>query len=333
MLRIILLLLFLAVSLNSTAVELPVYGPNLEGFDYPHPTADFAFESQRQNLHMTFMDVRPAKANGRTVVLLHGKNFCGAAWEGTITALSGAGYRVVAPDQVGFCKSSKPAHYQFSFHQLAVNTRAMLESLGIEKITVMGHSMGGMLAIRYALLFPEQVEQLVLVNPIGLEDWKALGVPYRTVDAWYERELKVNAEGIRQYQTNTYYAGQWRPEYDRWVEMQAGMFRGPGREAVAWNSALTADMIMTQPVVYEFGLLQMPTLLLIGDLDNTALGKDAAPPKLQQQLGNYRRLGEETAARIPKARLLTFPDLGHSPQIQAPGRFHKALIEGLAVVR
>jgi pimeloyl-ACP methyl ester carboxylesterase len=92
-------------------------------------------------------------------------------------------------------------------------------------------------------------------------------------------------------------------------------------------------MIMTQPVVYEFGLLQMPTLLLIGELDNTALGKDAAPPELQQKLGNYRRLGEETAARIPKARLLTFPDLGHSPQIQAPGRFHKALMECLAAVR
>jgi pimeloyl-ACP methyl ester carboxylesterase len=131
------------------------------------------------------------------VVLLHGKNFCGATWEGTIKALSEAGYRVVTPDQIGFCKSSKPSQYQFSFHQLAVNTRALLESLEIGKITVMGHSMGGMLAIRYALLFPEQVEQLVLVNPIGLEDWKALGIPYRTVDAWYERELKVNAEGIR----------------------------------------------------------------------------------------------------------------------------------------
>jgi pimeloyl-ACP methyl ester carboxylesterase len=92
-------------------------------------------------------------------------------------------------------------------------------------------------------------------------------------------------------------------------------------------------MIMTQPVLYEFGLLQMPTLLLIGEQDNTALGKDAAPPELQQKLGNYRRLGAETAERIPKARLLTFPDLGHSPQIQAPDRFHKALLEGLAVVR
>ncbi|HXV19648.1 MAG TPA: alpha/beta hydrolase [Desulfuromonadales bacterium] len=331
--RIFLLLLFLAVPLSSAAAERPVYGPHLQGFAYPHPTADFAFESQRQNLHMTYMDVRPAKPNGRTVVLLHGKNFCGATWEGTMKALSEAGFRVVAPDQIGFCKSSKPAQYQFSFHQLAVNTSALLASLEIGKITVMGHSMGGMLAVRYALLFPGQVEQLVLVNPIGLEDWKALGVPYRTVDAWYERELKVNAEGIRRYQVNTYYAGQWRPEYDRWVEMQAGMLRGPGREAVAWNSALTADMIMTQPVLYEFGLLQMPTLLLIGEQDNTAPGKDTAPPELQQKLGNYRRLGAETAARIPKARLLTFPDLGHSPQIQAPDRFHKALLEGLAMVR
>ena len=143
----------------------------------------------------------------------------------------------------------------------------------------------------------------------------------------------MSAEGIRRYQLNTYYVGQWRSEYDRWVEMQAGMFRGPGKEVVAWNSALTADMIMTQPVVYEFDLLQMPVLLLIGEQDNTALGKDAAPPELQKKLGDYRRLGRETAARIPKARLVTFSDLGHSPQIQAPERFHKALLDELAATR
>lgn len=330
---LILLILALILPPSVSAEGPPAYGPELEGFDYPYPTARFAFESQRHPLHMTYMDVRPAKPNGRTAVLLHGKNFCGATWEGTIRALSGAGYRVVVPDQVGFCKSSKPAGYQFTFQQLAANTRALLDTLGIGKITVMGHSMGGMLATRYALLYPDQVEQLVLVNPIGLEDWKALGVPHRTVDEWYGRELKVSAEGIRKYQLNTYYAGQWRPEYDRWVEMQAGMFRGPGKEKVAWSSALTADMIMTQPVVYEFGLLKMPVLLLVGEKDNTALGKDAAPPELQKKLGDYRRLGKETAARIPNARLVTFPDLGHSPQIQAPERFHKALLENLAASR
>lgn len=333
--KLFLALLFICSSLVAVAAEptpaQPVYGPRLEGFEYPYPTQTFAFKSQQQDVEMVFMDIKPATPNGRTIVLMHGKNFCAATWEGSIKALVAGGYRVVAADQVGFCKSSKPAQYQFSFQQLASNTRALLDSIGVEKVTVMGHSMGGMLATRFALLYPVQTEQLVMVNPIGLEDWKALGVPYRTVDEWYARELQTNAEGIRKYQLNTYYAGEWRAEFDRWVQMQAGMFRGEWREQVAWTSALTADMIMSQPVVYEFPLLQMPVLLLIGELDNTALGKDAAPPTLQKKLGNYKLLGREAAEAIPNATLVSFKDLGHSPQIQAPERFHKALIKGLVL--
>jgi pimeloyl-ACP methyl ester carboxylesterase len=311
--------------------ELPIYGSRLEGFVYPYATKTFAFKSQQQNLEMVYMDVQPEKPNGRTLLLMHGKNFCAATWQQTISVMVAEGYRVVAADQVGFCKSSKPAHYQYSFQQLARNTHALLEAIGVQKVTVMGHSMGGMLATRFALLYPEHTEQLVMVNPIGLEDWKALGVPYRSVDEWYARDLNTSAEGIRKYQLNTYYAGQWRPAFDYWVQMQAGMYRGAGREQVAWASALTADMIMTQPVVYEFAQLKMPVLLLIGQLDNTALGKDAAAPALQKQLGNYKKLGRATAKKIPKATLVEFKDLGHSPQIQAPERFHQALIKGLRI--
>jgi pimeloyl-ACP methyl ester carboxylesterase len=118
-----------------------------------------------------------------------------------------------------------------------------------------------MLATRYALLYPTEVERLALVNPIGLEDWKALGVPYRTVDQWFDRETKLDAQSIRKYEQHTYYAGSWKPEYDRWVTMLAGLNQGPGHNVVAWNSALIYDMIFTQPVVYEFKDLKMPTLL------------------------------------------------------------------------
>ena len=321
--------LFLLLGFPVLASAATTYGPQLEGFEYPHPVQRFSLESQGQTLQMAYMDVQPVDPNGRTVVVLHGKNFCAATWEGTIEALTAAGYRVVAPDQVGFCKSSKPRAYQYSFHQLAANTRALLDSLDIDRHTVMGHSMGGMLATRYALLYPQQVERLVLVNPIGLEDWKALGVPYRSVDQWYAGALKTSAEGIRAYQKNTYYAGQWRPEFDRWVDMQAGMFRGPGREAGAWSSALTYDMIYTQPVYYEFEQLRVPTLLLIGEQDNTAIGKAAAPAEVRDRIGDYPRISREAAARIPDATLQTFPDLGHSPQIQAPARFHDALLRHL----
>ena len=311
------------------AVEGPAYGAELEGFTYPFPVQRRQFASQGQQLAMAYMDVQPDRPNGRAVVLLHGKNFCAATWEGMITALHGAGYRVIAPDQIGFCKSSKPERYQFSFQQLAANTRALLAELGVSRVTVIGHSTGGMLGIRYALMYPGEVEQLVLVDPIGLEDWKAEGVPWQSVDDWYARERATTADRIRGYERATYYAGTWQPEYERWVQMLAGMARGDGRDRVAWDSALLYDMIFTQPVVYELGQLSMPVLLMIGDKDTTAIGKDLAPPSVQARLGDYPRLGRAAAAAIPQARLVEFPDLGHAPQIQAPDRFHKALLDGL----
>ncbi|SJZ80915.1 Pimeloyl-ACP methyl ester carboxylesterase [Enhydrobacter aerosaccus] len=320
----------LAATVGTTAFAAgPAYGPELEGFDYPFPVSHFPFSSQGEKLEMAYMDVRPDHPNGRTVVLLHGKNFCAATWDTTIRRLNAAGYRVIAPDQVGFCKSSKPAHYQYSFQQLAENTRALLKSLGIEKVIPMGHSTGGMLAVRYALMHPTEIEQLVLVSPIGLEDWKAKGVPWQGVDALYQQERQVTADKVRAYERSTYYAGTWKPEYDKWVEMYAGLYAGSGRDIVAWNSALIYDMIFTQPVFYEFEKLAMPVLLIIGDKDTTAIGKALAPPDVQAKIGHYDVLGKEIARRIPHATLVEFADLGHASFIQDPDRFFAALLKSL----
>ncbi len=307
----------------------PTYGAELEGFDYPAPIRRFRFESQQQALQMAYLDVSPPQPNGRTVVLLHGKNFCAATWEGTMRVLQAAGYRVVVPDQIGFCKSSKPAAYQFTFQQLAHNTAALLDTLGVGRFIVVGHSTGGMLATRIALMFPQRVEQLVMVNPIGLEDWKAEGVPSLTVDQWHAREQQVTAERIRNYQRSNYYVGEWRPDYERWVQMLDGMYRGPGRERVMWNSALLYDMIYTQPVVHEFGRVAVPTLLLIGEKDSSAIGREFSPPDVKARLGDYPKLARRAAAAIAGAQLVLFPELGHAPQMQAPERFHRALLDGL----
>src|SRR5260370_37993693 len=106
-------LLLLAVGFPALAADTPSYGPELQGFDYPYPVSRFDFPSQRQKLRMAYMDVAPKKANGRTAVLMHGKNFCAATWRATIGSLSAVGFRVIAPDQVGFCKSTKPDLYQY----------------------------------------------------------------------------------------------------------------------------------------------------------------------------------------------------------------------------
>ena len=149
--------LLLTAALPAIAADAPEYGPELQGFEYPYTVKHFAFESQGKSLQMGYMDVAAhGKANGRSVVLMHGKNFCGATWETSIKALSDAGYRVIAPDQIGFCTSSKPDHYQYSFQQLAANTQQLLKALGIQKATLLGHSTGGMLATRYALQYPSK---------------------------------------------------------------------------------------------------------------------------------------------------------------------------------
>ena len=311
------------------AGPLPRHGARLEGFDYPHPVRTFSLVSQAQSLEMAYLDVAPAAPNGRTVVLLHGKNFCAATWESAITALTQAGYRVVAPDQIGFCKSDKPQRYQYSFDQLAANTHALLEHLGIDRAVIVGHSMGGMLATRYALQYPQATQHLLLVNPIGLEDWKASGVPWRSIDAWYARELKTSFDTIRDYQRTVYYGGEWKPEYERWVRMLGGMYAGDGRDAVAWSQALTSDMVFNQPVVHEFPRIAVPTTLFIGQKDRTAIGKDLASPELAKRLGDYPALGKRAAAAIPGATLVEFDDLGHSPQVEAPARFNAALLDAV----
>jgi pimeloyl-ACP methyl ester carboxylesterase len=306
------------------------YGERLQGFDYPWPVQEFSFRSQNLALVMAYMDIAPkGTANGRSVVLLHGKNFCAATWEGTIRALSEAGYRVLALDQIGFCKSSKPRGYQFSLQQLAANTHALLEHAGVTRPIVIGHSMGGMLAARYTLQYPDDVAQLVMVDPLGLEDWQAKGVPYATIEQNAAAARKTTAVSIKAYQLKFYYNGRWKPQYQRWVDMQAGLYGGSGAGIVAWNQAQTSDMIFTQPVVHEFPRIRVPTVLIVGDKDRTAPGANRAAPELAATLGRYDLLGKEAAKAIPGARLIEFPELGHAPQMEAPKRFHAALLPAL----
>lgn len=305
-------------SAANTTAEFTPFDRNLSGFDYPFPVAYYSFRAQGQDLQMAYMDVRPqpAKANGKTVVLLHGKNFPAAYWKTTIEALVADGYRVVAPDQIGFGKSTKPEHLQYTFQALATWTHALLGSLGLEHYSVVGHSMGGMLATRYALLYPQNVTALALVNPIGLEDWKTLS-PYRSVDEWYASDLQLTPEKIRNYQKRAYFDGNWQPQYDEAIIPQAGWTLHPDSPIIAWNSALHYDMIFTQPVLYEFGNLKMPVLLLIGTRDRTALGRDrVSDPEVLKNLGRYDRLGKSAAKAIPNATLIEFDDVGHVPQVE-----------------
>ena len=311
-------------SQTDSASDQPAYDADLSSYDYPYEVQEYAFDAQGLDLHMAYMDVQPDDHNGETVVLMHGKNYASAYWERTIDTLVDDGYRVIAPDQLGFGKSSKPVDFQYTFHALAHHTRDLLDKQGVDSATVVGHSMGGMMATRFSLMFPGFTDKLVLTNPIGLEDWKRK-VPYRTVDEWFQKELKKTPQGVKDYMRQSYFAGEWKPAYDPLVEVQAGWIRGDDWRRMARVSAMTYDMIFTQPVLYEFGDLEMPVLLIIGQRDRTALGTGMVSDEVAETMGRYDRLDERTANAIPDSTLVELDDVGHVPPFEAFDRYMDAL--------
>lgn len=314
----------LALVLAAPATE-PL-GVALEGLPPTFPVRLVAATVEGQDVRLALYDVAPAApANGRTVVLLHGKNFWGDAWADVARSLAARGFRVVVPDQLGFGRSSKPdVHYTFEL--LARLTARVLDEVGVGEVAVVGHSMGGMLAVRFALMFPARVTHLVLENPIGLEDYREK-VPYRSVDEWYRAQLSQTGEGLRRFYRN-YYA-RWREEYDVWPRALERQLAGAEGPRVARASALTYDMIYTQPVVQDLPRLRVPTLLVIGLADRTAVGKALVPKEVAATMGDYPALGKRAARAIPGAKLVEIQGVGHVPHFEARDRFEAALVEFL----
>jgi pimeloyl-ACP methyl ester carboxylesterase len=322
------MILPLLLATAQTAPSIVPPGADLERFAYP---PELRWFTSAAGLRMAYLDwPAQGRATGRTVVLLHGKNFCAATWEETARALAGAGYRVIAPDQIGFCKSSKPSDFQYSFAALATLTRDLLVQAGAGPVTLVGHSTGGMLAVRMALLYPRDVSDVVLVNPLGLNDPVAEGVPYAPLATLRAEEAKTSAATIRAYQQRTYYAGQWRPAYERWVQMLAGQYASRRGDTVREAQARLSDMIQTQPVVYEFARVTQPVTLLIGQTDTTAFRGNTAPAGVRVR--TVPQAAEQVVHAFRSGRLVRLPGLGHAPQVEDPARFQRALLEALTTV-
>jgi pimeloyl-ACP methyl ester carboxylesterase len=279
---------------------------------YPYPVLSFPFKLYGKDVRMAYMDVKPTgTANGQTVVLLHGFNFFGEAWAGTIGVLTGEGFRVIVPDQIGFGRSSKP-EIPYTFNDMALNTRRLLRSLGVDHAAIVGHSMGGMLASRFAMLFPAMTDHLVLVNQIGLTDARPGRVPHYLDDAY--RADSNGALANRTYeqvrQSITRYFVTWKPDYEKYVRIHWGWTQSPDW---AWFSrvrgALT-QMLSAETVVYDWQHIKARTLVIGGAKDTPA----------------YPEQAKHVAESIPGAQLELIDNVGHVPQFESPDVFHAKLV-------
>lgn len=303
------------------------FDAELSRYKYDFAVNFFPLTSQRQELRMAYIYLK-GEQNKPVVTLMHGKNFNADYWTPTAIYLNKKGYGVLIPDQIGFGKSSKPTHYQYSFSILAHHTKNLMASLEIQKSIVMGHSMGGMLASRFALMYPQSTQQLILVNPIGLENYLRY-VEYKDTDFFYKNELAKTPEAIRRYQQKNYYDGQWNDQYAALTYFMIGQLQGPDKEQIAWGNALTYDMIFTQPVITEFNDLSVPVSLIIGTRDRTGPGRKWKKENVDYELGRYDRLGKMATKLIPDAELYELPGLGHLPHIESFAEFTGVLGKAL----
>jgi pimeloyl-ACP methyl ester carboxylesterase len=318
------------VLIGHTAAEAPALQPlgiGLEGVDYPYPVHFFDITVENQLVRMAYMDVAPSgPANGQTVVLLHGKSFSGDYWARTIAMLAGKGYRVVVPDQLGFGKSGKP-DMRYSFDLLAHNTKMLLDSLGVTRAAIVGHSFGGMLAVYFARDYPETTAVLVLENPIGLEDYRSV-IPPQPIETLFKTEMAQTPETYRTFM-KAFFVG-WPETAQRYVDIFSRVLLSPEYPRWAMASALTYEMMFEEPIRQEYAFLKMPVLLIIGQSDRSVFFRRYASPEAIKPLGNWPELGRQALKDLPDGKLIEISGAGHVSHVEKPDEFERALADFLA---
>ena len=299
----------------------PAIGIGYEGVSYPHPVSFLQVEIAGHVVRMAFMDVAPAGPAKGTVLLFHGKNFASDYWAPAIKGLRDARWRVIAPDQIGFGKSSK-SDLRYTFDMLAGSTVVLLDALGVRDAHVIGNSMGGMVAVHFTRLNPSRVTRLVLENPLGLEDYTST-IPPQTTDNLIKLEMAQTEDSYRRFVRS--YFPVWRDDYLSFIRVFVGVQASAEYPRFAKVSALTYQMIHEQPILAALPTIKVPTLLVIGQRDRTVFGRRFAPPEVVKDLGNFPVLGKAAAKAMPNARLIEIDEAGHVPHLEVPEKFLAAV--------
>jgi pimeloyl-ACP methyl ester carboxylesterase len=249
-----------------------------------------------------------------TLILIHGFLASNFVWRDVLVPLAERGYRVIAPDLVGFGFSAKPVDAEYTIAAQARMIVGLMDELRIERATLVGSSYGGAVSAIVALERPERVARLVLVGAVCNDNLKhhpalrlaalpAVGdaLAPALLDLRYLLRRKLGrfraANGDR-VSLEQRIAGRHLPL--RAADTQRAMLNTLRR----WSATR---------VERDAHLLQQPTLLV--------WGADDADTPLSD--------GETLHRLIPNSRLLVFPGIGHLPQEEVPQAFTEVVTEFL----
>jgi pimeloyl-ACP methyl ester carboxylesterase len=238
------------------------------------------------------------------LVLLHGFGDSFTTWEGWVRELK-TQFHVISLDFPGHGLTRAPAGYQLSGDGLADFVDAFAAKLALPKFAVAGNSMGGGVAWQLAVRHPDRIDALILVDAAGFPNEKPpteVPLAFKILQYPIGRAVLRNIdnrplvdEGLK---TDVYDKALITPAIvDRWAEFQ----RAPGHRAILIGINFGAQ---TQATADVLGTIEVPTLVLHGESD--VLIEPASARKF--------------AAAIPGAKLITYPHVGHLPQIEIPKR-------------
>jgi pimeloyl-ACP methyl ester carboxylesterase len=247
---------------------------------FPAGVAGIEVRFVRLATGITVRVAESGQADGVPLILLHGWGASLYMWRHAFQLLPPLGIRPIAVDLRGFGLSDRPtARGAYTLDAYCADVDALYDTLGVARAAVAGHSMGGALALRYALRRPERVERLALINPVGLERLAypaiARAIP-RAVTAAIGKRI-VSRSLIEQVLRRLVYRDPSAPterdvdEY--WAPTQLPHFVHAADESLRtfdWRPLTTA----------EAGSLAVPTLVLLGDDDRLIRNTRAAASRL-----------------------------------------------------
>ncbi len=246
----------------------------------------------------------------RALVFLHGIGGNCHSFDWQMPAFQ-ANWRVISWDMPGYGTSALDG--EMTWASLSDALLRLLDHLGLDKAAIVGHSMGGMVATRFASTYPETTTHVVMVNQIGLTDTRP-GRPWTDPEVVYESVLGTSYASVLRGHRR-YYPSGWRPEYLEWVKVQYGLTLSGDWPRMARVRAAQRQILYEDPVVYEWQHIATKALVIGGAEDRLAADYPAAARRVAEELQN--------------AELVIFPGVGHAPAFEIPDRFHPELIRFL----